>query len=66
MTTTIEDNISLDDIEGDDALGDTYIVPHFIPAIRTIMWWFPCAPGVAEEATETHVFCHTFSTLSAT
>ncbi len=63
MATMIEDDISLNDIEGDDASGDTYIVPHFIPIVRTIMWQFPCTPGAA---TKTRAFCDTFGTLSAT
>ncbi len=66
MATTIEDDISLDDIEGDDASGDTYNVPHFIPAIRAIIWRFPCTPGAAGAATETRAFCNTFGTLSPT
>jgi hypothetical protein len=37
VAVMIEDDISLDNIEGDDALGDTYIVPNFIPAVWDIV-----------------------------
>jgi hypothetical protein len=50
MAPTIEDNteadVSLDNIERGDNSDDTYIVPHFMPAPRDIMNWFPC-PNVA-------------------
>ncbi len=65
VAVTIEDDISLDDIEGDDASGDTYIVPNFILAIWDIMWRFPCTPGVAKTVTKARTFRETFRTLSA-
>jgi hypothetical protein len=62
----IEDDISLNDIKGDDALRYTYIVPNFIPAIWDIMWRFPCTPGAAKAVIEARAFRETFDTLSAT
>ena len=63
MAMMIKDNVSLDNIEGDDALGDTYIiVPKFMPATQDNMWWFPYTPKTAGAATEAHAFHKTFST----
>ena len=37
MATMIVEDVSLNNIEGDDALEDTYIIPDFMPANWDIM-----------------------------
>ncbi len=67
MAAMIEEDVSLDndDIEDDDASGETYVLPDFMPAARDIMWRFPRRPGAAGAATEARPFRETFGTLSA-
>ena len=62
MATMVEDDISLNHIEGGDALGVIYIIPDIRPTTRDIMWQFPCTPEVAGVATKAHAFRKTFGT----
>ena len=62
MAVMIEDDISLDDIEGDNASGDTFIVPNFLPATWDIMRQLPHTSEEARMATKACILCKTFST----
>jgi hypothetical protein len=65
MAATIEEDVSLnnDDIEdGDNAGGESYVLPDFIPAARDIMRRFSRRPEAAGVATEARAFRDTFGT----
>ena len=56
MAATIKDDVFLDedDIEeGDDNVGESYVLPNFMPTTAwDIMRRFPCTPGAAGAVTE--------------
>ena len=58
-----EDDLDkVDDIKDDDELGDTFIVPDFMPNARDIMRWFPRNPEADAAPTEVRAFHETFGT----
>jgi hypothetical protein len=60
MATTIKDDVSLDD--DNNASGESYVLPNFMPAARDIMRRFPRRPEAAGAATEARAFRETFGT----
>ena len=63
MATRIEDDAaSLDNFEGDDASGVTYVTPNFLHDARDIMRKFPRDLHAGVAPTEARAFRETFGT----